>query len=242
MFLGGQVPRTSISLIPLSARDFGTGEADDGNSQPILELLRVLDQYVPTPKRDVEKPFLMPVDKVFEIKGRGTVAASKIDRGIIKPGTDVEIVGLGFKTVKSVVTAVEIFGKSAPQAIAGDDAGILLRGVQRGQDIHRGQVIAEPGSVQPHTRFFAEVYVLTKEEGGRHKSFFSGYQPQFFMRTADVTGTIKLPDEISMVIPGDNVEMEVELLAPVVIEPEQRFAIREGGYTIGAGVVVKIIE
>ena len=184
----------------------------------------------------------MPVDTVYYIKGRGTVAASKIERGTIKLGEPVELVGFGYEPTSTVVTGIEIFGKPTNQAEAGDDAGLLLRDVQRGRDITKGQVIAKPGSVTPHTRFTAEVYVLTKEEGGRHKPFFSGYQPQFYIRTADVTGTIKLPDDTPMVMPGDNIEMEVELLDPIALEEGVRFAIREGGQTVGAGVVAKILE
>lgn len=226
----------------LHARDHGCGEPDCEYCGPILELLRVIGEHVPTPTRDVDKPFLMPVDKVYYIEGRGTVAASKIERGTVKRGDKVELVGFDYEPLSTVVTGIEIFGKSTNQAQSGDDAGLLLRGVQRGRDITKGQVIAEPGSVTPHTRFSAEVYVLTKEEGGRHKPFFSGYEPQFYVRTADVTGAIKLPEETPMVMPGDNVEMEVELFDPIALEEGVRFAIREGGQTVGAGVVAKTLE
>lgn len=226
----------------LLARNRATAEPDCQYSAPILELLRVVDEYVPTPVREVEKPFLMSVDKLYYIEGRGTVAASKIERGTIKLGEPVEIVGLGYEPFKSVVIGVEIFGKSTNQAQAGDDAGLLLRGIKRGRDITKGQVIAKPGTIKPHTRFSAEVYVLTKGEGGRHKPFFTGYRPQFFVRTADVTGTIRLPEEITMVMPGDNIGMEVELVEPIALEEGLRFAIREGGQTVGAGVVTHVIE
>jgi len=226
----------------LLARDKGTGEEGDPYSAPILELLRVVDEFIPTPVRDTDKPFLMPVDKVYYIEGRGAVAASKIERGQVKLQDKVELIGFGYNALPTVVTGIEIFGKSTNQAQAGDDAGILLRGIQRGRDIKKGQVVCKPGSVTPHTKFNAQVYVLTKDEGGRQKPFFSGYTPQFFIRTADVTGTITLPQETDMVIPGDHVNMTIELITPVAIEDSLRFAIREGGQTVGAGVVTKIIE
>lgn len=226
----------------LLARDHGTGEDDDKNSAPIFELLRVVDEYIPTPVRDDDKPYLMPVDKVYYIEGRGAVAASKVERGTIKIGDKAEIIGFGYQPLSTVVTGIEIFGKQTDHAQAGDDAGLLLRGIQRGRDIKKGQVIAKPGSVTPHTYFSAEVYVLTKDEGGRQKPFFPGYAPQFFVRTADVTGTIELPDDVPMVIPGDNINMQVKLMYPIALETGLRFAIREGGQTVGAGVVTKIIE
>ncbi len=239
-FKGDKTPVVRGSA--LLARDFGTGEQDDPNSKPIFELLRIVDEYIPTPKRDVEKPFLMPVDQVYEIKGRGSVAASKIERGTIKVGDNVELVGMGFKPLPSVVSDIKIYEKWVKGAIAGDDAGLLLRGMQRGRDIKKGQVIAKPGSITPHTHFLAEVYVLTKEEGGRRKPFFSGYMPQIFVRTADVPGTIILDDKAAMVMPGDNVNMEIKLEYPLALEQGLRFAIREGGDTVGAGVITKIIE
>lgn len=205
-----------------------------------MELMRVVDEYIPTPLRDVDKPFLMPVDKVYYIKGRGTVAASKIERGTIQLGADVEVVGIDYQPLQTVVTGIEIFGKPTNRAESGDDAGCLLRGVHR-EDLKKGQVIAAPGSVQSYTHFAAEVYILKKSEGGRHKAFFSGYRPQFFVRTADVTGTIQLPENVSMALPGDHLEMDVELLQPVAIEPGLRFAIREGGKTVGAGAITKVL-
>jgi elongation factor Tu len=205
----------------------------------ILELTDAMDSYIPEPKRDIEKPFLMPVEDVFTITGRGTVATGRVDRGKVKVGEEVEIVGLG-PTKKTVVTGVEMFRKLLDEGMAGDNIGALLRGVER-TDIERGQVLAKPGSITPHTKFKAEVYVLTKEEGGRHTPFFKGYRPQFYFRTTDVTGTIQLPPNVEMVMPGDNIAMEVELMTPIAMEKELRFAIREGGRTVGAGVVAEII-
>jgi elongation factor Tu len=222
------------------ARDCACGKKECSECRPVLELLNVLDTYVPTPLRETEKPFLMPVDKVYQIKGRGTVAASQIERGTIKKGQRVEIVGKALDPVETVVTGIEIFGKSADQAVAGDDAGILLRGLAR-TDLKRGQVIAEVGTVKAYTRFKAEVYVLKKDEGGRSKPFFDGYCPQFYIRTADVTGTLKVESETSMGIPGDYLTMEIELVDSIALETGLRFAIREGGQTVGAGVVTKII-
>ena len=204
----------------------------------IWELMDAVDTYFPTPERDLDKPFLMPVEDVFSITGRGTVATGRVERGVVKVGDEVEIVGLG-ETKKTTVTGVEMFRKSLDQGQAGDNIGALLRGVDK-TDIQRGQVLAKPGTIHPHTKFTANVYVLTKEEGGRHTPFFPGYRPQFYIRTTDVTGSIKFDGQ--MVMPGDNVVMEVELIAPVAIEEGMRFAIREGGHTVGAGVVDKIIE
>ncbi len=206
----------------------------------IKELLRVIDEYIPEPKREVDKPFMMPIEDVFSIKGRGTVVTGRIERGRVKVGDAVEIVGLR-ETQSSVVTGVEMFHKTLDEGIAGDNVGLLLRGIDR-TDVERGQVVAAPKSITPHKKFLAEVYVLKKEEGGRHKAFFSGYRPQFYIRTMDVTGTIKLPDGVEMVMPGDNVNLEVELIAPVALEQGSKFAIREGGLTIGAGVITKILE
>jgi elongation factor Tu len=207
--------------------------------QAILKLTDEMDSYIPEPKRDIEKPFLMPVEDVFTITGRGTVATGRVDRGKVKVGEEVEIVGLG-PTKKTVVTGVEMFRKLLDEGMAGDNIGALLRGVER-TDIERGQVLAKPGSITPHTKFRAEVYVLTKEEGGRHTPFFKGYRPQFYFRTTDVTGSIELPANVEMVMPGDNITMEVELMAPIAMEKELRFAIREGGRTVGAGVVAEIL-
>jgi elongation factor Tu len=206
----------------------------------IRELLRVVDEYIPEPKRETEKPFMMSVEDVFSIKGRGTVVTGRVERGKVKVGEPVEIVGLN-ETRTSVVTGVEMFHKSLDEGIAGDNLGLLLRGIER-TDVERGQVIAKPGSITPHRKFLAEVYVLKKEEGGRHKAFFSGYRPQFYIRTMDVTGDITLPEGVEMVMPGDNVNLTVELIVPVALEQGSKFAIREGGLTVGAGVITKIIE
>ena len=207
----------------------------------ILELMKAVDEYIPTPQREVDKPFLMPIEDVFSITGRGTVATGRVERGTLKVGDEVEIVGLRDEIKKTTVTGVEMFRKILDQAQAGDNIGALLRGVNR-DEVERGQVLAKPGTVKPHTKFKAEVYVLTKEEGGRHTPFFNGYRPQFYFRTTDVTGTIKLPEGVEMVMPGDNVNFEVELIAPIALENGTRFAIREGGRTVGAGVVTEIIE
>jgi elongation factor Tu len=207
----------------------------------ILELLRVVDEYIPEPKREMDKPFMMSVEDVFSIKGRGTVVTGRIERGMIKVGEPVEIVGLREKSLSSVCTGVEMFHKMLDEGMAGDNVGLLLRGIER-TDVERGQVIAKPGSITPHKKFLAEVYVLKKEEGGRHKAFFSGYRPQFYIRTMDVTGNIALPEGVEMVMPGDNVNLTVELIVPVALEQGSKFAIREGGLTVGAGVVTKILE
>ena len=209
-------------------------------TRPIQELMDAVDGYIPTPERAIDKPFLMPVEDVFGIKGRGTVATGRIERGIVKVGDEVEIVGVK-ATRKIVVTGVEMFKKLLDEGQAGDNVGCLLRGIER-EDIERGQVLAKPGSIKPHTKFTAQVYVLTKEEGGRHTPFFNGYRPQFYLRTTDVTGAIGLPEGAEMVMPGDNVEMTVELITPIALEDGQRFAIREGGRTVGAGAIVTIVE
>jgi elongation factor Tu len=206
----------------------------------IKELLRVVDEYIPEPVREMDKPFMMPIEDVFSIKGRGTVVTGRVERGRIKVGEPVEIVGLRDKSMPSVVTGVEMFHKSLDEGIAGDNCGLLLRGIER-TEVERGQVVAKPGSITPHTKFMSEVYVLRKEEGGRHKAFFTGYRPQFYIRTMDVTGNIKLPEGVEMVMPGDNVNLEVELIVPVALEQGSKFAIREGGLTVGAGVITKII-
>ena len=217
----------------------------DGSRNPdtecVFQLLDAMDNYFPDPVRDMDKPFLLAVEDVFSITGRGTVATGRVERGRVRVGDEVEIVGLSTERRKTVVTGVEMFRKTLDEGIAGDNIGILLRGIER-TGIERGQVVAAPGTINPHTKFTAKVYVLKKEEGGRHKPFFSGYRPQFYMRTTDVTGTIKLPEGKDMVLPGDEVELNAELIAPVAIEEGMRFAIREGGKTIGAGVVTKIIE
>ena len=214
--------------------------ADEEAAKPIIELVKALDEYIPEPERDTKKPFLMPVEDIFSIEGRGTVATGRIERGLIKVGDEVEIVGIK-STSKTTVTGIEMFNKSLDQGQAGDNAGILLRGIKK-EDILRGQVLVKPGSVTPHTEFQGEVYVLTKEEGGRHTPFFSGYKPQFYIRTTDVTGDVKLAEGTEMVMPGDTSNLTVKLVAPIALEEQQRFAIREGGKTVGAGVVTKIIK
>ena len=206
----------------------------------ITELMDAVDSYIPTPERPLDKPFLMPVEDVFGIKGRGTVVTGRIERGVVKTGEEIEIIGIN-ATRKTTVTGVEMFKKLLDEGQAGDNVGCLLRGIER-DDVQRGQVLAKPGSIKPHTKFDAQVYVLSKEEGGRHTPFFNGYRPQFYLRTTDVTGAIKLPDGVEMVMPGDNVVMAVELIQPVAIEEGLRFAIREGGRTVGAGVVTKVSE
>jgi elongation factor Tu len=206
----------------------------------IKELLRVIDEYIPEPKREIDKPFMMPIEDVFSIKGRGTVVTGRVDRGVIKVGEPVEIIGLR-ETRNSVVTGVEMFHKLLDEGMAGDNLGLLLRGIER-TDVERGQVVAKPGSITPHTKFTARVYVLKKEEGGRHSAFFNGYRPQFYIRTMDVTGNVELPEGVEMVLPGDNVDLTVTLIVPVALEQGSKFAIREGGLTVGAGVITKIIE
>jgi elongation factor Tu len=218
-------------------------ESDDGESdaaKPIFELLDVLDSYVPEPERDMDKPFLMPVEDVFSISGRGTVVTGRIDRGVVKTGEEIEIVGIR-ETTKTVCTGVEMFRKLLDQGQAGDNVGLLLRGTKRDQ-VERGQVVAKPGTITPHTKFKAEMYALSKEEGGRHTPFFSGYRPQFFFRTTDVTGVLTLDEGVEMIMPGDNATINVELIAPIAMEKELRFAIREGGRTVGAGVIGEIVE
>ena len=214
----------------------GSGDA----AQPVYDLMDAVDSFIPTPERAVDKPFLMPVEDVFSITGRGTVATGRIESGIVKVGESLELVGMGSE-IKTVCTGVEMFRKILDEGQAGDNAGLLLRGVEK-TDIERGMVIAKPGSITPHTKFKAEIYVLKKEEGGRHTPFFKGYRPQFYFRTTDVTGSIILPEGTEMVMPGDNVNLDVELITPIAMEKELRFAIREGGHTVGAGVVTEIIE
>jgi elongation factor Tu len=207
----------------------------------IRELLKVVDDYIPEPVRVLDKPFMMPIEDVFSIKGRGTVVTGRVDRGRVKIGEAVEIVGLAEKSKSSVVTGVEMFHKLLDEGMAGDNLGLLLRGIER-TDVERGQVVAKPGSITPHRKFTSRVYVLKKEEGGRHKAFFTGYRPQFYIRTMDVTGNIALPEGVEMVMPGDNVDLEVELIVPVAVEQGSHFAIREGGLTVGAGVITKILD
>jgi len=230
-------PGDDIPIIRGSALRALEGNAD--YIKKIEELMDAVDSYIPTPERDVDKPFLMPVEDVFTITGRGTVATGRVDRGVLKVGDEVEIVGLTEDTRKSIATGIEMFRKLLDQAQAGDNIGALLRGVDR-KDIERGQVLAKPGSVKPHTNFKAEVYVLTKEEGGRHTPFFQGYRPQFYFRTTDVTGVVTLPEGTEMVMPGDNITIDVELISKIALEEGTRFSIREGGRTVGAGVVASI--
>ncbi|MFN2459463.1 MAG: elongation factor Tu [Candidatus Velthaea sp.] len=218
-----------------------SGKRGDADADAIFKLMDAVDSYIPTPERAVDKPFLMPVEDVFTITGRGTVGTGRIERGQIKVGEEIEIVGLQEKARKSTVTGIEMFRKLLDQGIAGDNVGVLLRGIER-NDIERGQVLAKPGSIKPHKKFKAEVYVLSKEEGGRHTPFFGNYRPQFYFRTTDVTGTIQLPEGVEMVMPGDNVQMNVELITPIACEEGLRFAIREGGRTVGAGVVTAVSD
>ncbi len=225
----------------LNAMNCGCGKDDCANCKPILDLMKAVDEFVPLPKRELDKPFLMAVEDVFTIEGRGTVGTGRVERGKIKLNDEVEIVGLHPEPRKSVITGIEMFRKILDEAQAGDNVGLLLRGVEK-KELQRGMVVAAPKSITPHTKFKAQVYVLTKEEGGRHTPFFSGYRPQFYFRTTDVTGTAKLPQGVEMVMPGDNVNLEVELIVPIALEKESRFAIREGGHTVGAGVVSEVIE
>jgi elongation factor Tu len=237
-FPGEEIPVVRGSA--LAALESSSQDPSDAAYGPILELMQAVDDYIPTPERAVDKPFLMPIEDVFGIKGRGTVVTGRVERGVVKPGEEIEIVGMGQRR-KVVVTGVEMFQKTLDEGLAGDNVGCLLRGVER-DEVQRGQVLSKPGSINPHTRFQAEVYVLGKEEGGRHTPFFPGYRPQFYIRTTDVTGAITLPENTEMVMPGDNVQMGVELITPVAIEEGLRFAIREGGRTVGAGVVTAITE
>lgn len=213
---------------------------EDEAAKPIIELINAIDSYFPDPVRDVDKPFLMPIEDIFSIEGRGTVATGRVERGVLKLNDEVEIIGYR-PTIKTVITGIEMFNKSMDEAMAGDNVGLLLRGIKK-EDIRRGQIIAKPGSITPHTEFEAEVYILTKEEGGRHTPFFTGYKPQFYIRTADITGEVTLPESVEMVMPGDNVKFTVKLIVPVALDEGSRFAIREGGRTVGAGVVTKILK
>jgi elongation factor Tu len=243
MLTGYKFPGETTPIVRGSALKALESTSTDPNApeyECIKELLRVVDEYIPEPVRAVEKPFMMPIEDVFSIKGRGTVVTGRVDRGRIKVGEPVEIIGLQEKTRNSVVTGVEMFHKLLDEGMAGDNLGLLLRGIER-TDVERGQVVAKPGSITPHTKFNAQVYVLKREEGGRHKPFFPGYRPQFYIRTMDVTGSITLPAGVEMVMPGDNIEMEVELIIPVALEQGSHFAIREGGLTVGAGAITKII-
>ena len=233
-------PGDDVPVIRGSATKALEGNGKDDSAKPILELMAAVDKYVPLPTRETEKPFLMPIEDIFTISGRGTVATGRVERGIVKVGEEIEIVGIR-DTQKKVVTGVEMFKKLLDEGRAGDNIGVLLRGTER-KDIERGMVLAKPGSITPHTKFKGEVYVLTKEEGGRHTPFFTGYRPQFYFRTTDVTGVAHLPAGTEMVMPGDNTQMEIELIAPIAMEKGLRFAIREGGRTVGAGTVTEIVQ
>jgi elongation factor Tu len=237
-------PGDTIPIVRGSALAALESESTDPNAaeyESIKELMRVVDEYIPEPPRDTDKPFMMPVEDVFSIKGRGTVVTGRMDRGIVKVGDGAEFIGLRDKPISTTITGVEMFHKLLDEGRAGDNLGLLVRGIDRDQ-VERGMVIAKPGSITPHKKFLAEVYVLKKEEGGRHKAFFNGYRPQFYIRTMDVTGDISLPEGVEMVMPGDNVNLTVELIIPVALEQGSKFAIREGGLTVGAGVITKIIE
>ena len=236
-----QFPGDDIPIIRGSALNaLNASSADDEWAKKVVELISNCDAEIPVPERAIDKPFIMPIEDVFSISGRGTVVTGRIEAGIVKVGEEVEIVGIK-ETTKTTCTGVEMFRKLLDQGQAGDNVGVLLRGVKR-EDVLRGQVLSKPGSIKPHTKFKAKVYILTKEEGGRHTPFFKGYRPQFYFRTTDVTGAVKLPDNVEMVMPGDNIDMEVELICPIAMDEELRFAIREGGRTVGAGVVASIIE
>jgi elongation factor Tu len=236
-----EFPGDEIPIIRGSAlKALESGDPDAPETKCLFELMDAVDNYIPTPKRDIDKPFLMPIEDVFSISGRGTVATGRVERGIIKVGEEVELVGIK-DTKKTVATGVEMFRKLLDEGQAGDNIGVLLRGLKR-EEVERGMVLAKPGSITPHTKFKAEVYVLTKEEGGRHTPFFDGYRPQFFFRTTDVTGSVRLPEGTEMIMPGDNTRVTAELITPIAMEKELRFAIREGGRTVGAGVVSEVIE
>ena len=237
-FPGDEIPVVVGSA--LQTVECGCGKDDCPKCGPILKLMKAVDEYIPTPKRDIDKPFMMAIEDVFSISGRGTVVTGRVERGVVRVGEEIEIVGIK-ATQKTVVTGVEMFRKVLDEGQAGDNIGVLLRGTKK-EEVERGMVLAKAGSITPHTKFKAEVYVLTKEEGGRHTPFFNGYRPQFYFRTTDVTGVSKLPDGVEMVMPGDNVTMEADLITPIAMEEGLRFAVREGGRTVGAGVVSKIIE
>jgi elongation factor Tu len=231
-------PGDDVPVVRVSALKALQGEQDGVDS--VVKLMEALDSYIPMPQREVDKPYLMPIEDVFSISGRGTVVTGRIERGRVKVGEEIEIVGFR-PTEKKVVTGVEMFRKLLDEGVAGDNVGVLLRGVEK-NDVERGQVLAKPGSIKPHTKFRAEVYILSKEEGGRHTPFFNGYRPQFYLRTTDVTGSLKLPEGVEMVMPGDNTQITAELITPVALEKGARFAIREGGRTVGAGTISEVIE
>ncbi len=236
-----EYPGDTVPVIRGSSAKAVANPGDEAAAKPIIDLLNALDAYIPEPVRDTDKPFLMPIEDVFSIEGRGTVITGRIERGTVKINEDMEIVGLREEAMKTVVTGIEMFNKQLESGMAGDNAGLLIRGIKK-EDVERGMVLAKPGSVKPHTEFEGEMYCLSKEEGGRHKPFFNGYKPQFYIRTTDVTGEVTLPAGTEMVMPGDTVNVTVKLIAPVALEEKMRFAIREGGRTVGAGVIVKIIK
>jgi elongation factor Tu len=238
-FPGEEIPIVKGSAV--QALECGCGKEDCEKCGPIRELMKVVDDYIPSPKREVDKPFLMAAEDVFTITGRGTVATGRVERGKVKVGDELELIGLSHEVKKTVATGIEMFRKELEEGVAGDNVGVLLRGVEK-EEIERGMVIAAPKSITPHTHFKAQIYVLKKDEGGRHTPFFPGYRPQFYLRTTDVTGQIKLPEGVEMVMPGDNIEMEAKLIYPIALEKGQRFAVREGGKTVGAGAVTEIIE
>ena len=231
---GDDTPVTRVSALKAL-------EGDEEAANGVLELMKTVDEYIPNPERDTDKPFLMPIEDVFTITGRGTVVTGRVEQGVLKVGEEIEIVGIEPTTSKTIVTGIEMFRKMLDEAQAGDNAGILLRGTKK-DEVQRGQVLCKPGSITPHTKFTAQVYILSKNEGGRHTPFFNNYRPQFYFRTTDVTGSVQLPDGTEMVMPGDNTEMTVELIQPIAMDEGLRFAIREGGRTVGAGRVVKILE
>jgi elongation factor Tu len=244
LLTGYKFPGDEIPIVRGSALHALESESEDTEAEEykcIWELLEAVDSYIPTPEREVDKPFLMPIEDVFGIKGRGTVVTGRVDRGTVKVGEEVEIVGLGQDVRKTVCTGVEMFHKMLDQGMAGDNIGCLLRGIER-EEVERGMVLSKPGSIKPHTTFEGSVYILRRDEGGRHTPFFPGYRPQFYIRTMDVTGSVDLPEGVEMVMPGDNVNIKVELIVPVALEDGSQFAIREGGRTVGAGVITKILE
>jgi elongation factor Tu len=236
-----EFPGDTVPVIRGSATQALEGSGTDASAKPVLELMEAVDKYIPLPQRQIDKPFLMPIEDIFTISGRGTVATGRVERGKVKVGEEVELVGLRPEIQKKVVTGVEMFKKLLDEGVAGDNIGVLLRGTDR-KDVERGMVLAKPGSITPHTKFKGEVYVLTKEEGGRHTPFFTGYRPQFYFRTTDVTGVAHLPEGVEMVMPGDNTSVTVELITPIAMEKGLRFAIREGGRTVGSGTVAEVIE
>jgi elongation factor Tu len=238
-FPGDDMPIVQGSA--LEALESSSTDPEAPEYESIWELMRVVDEYIPTPEREVDLPFLMPIEDVFSIKGRGTVVTGRVDRGTVRVGEEVEIIGMQEEIQRTVCTGVEMFHKLLDQGQAGDNIGVLLRGIDR-EEVSRGMVLAKPGSIKPHKKFQSEVYVLRRDEGGRHKAFFSGYRPQFYIQTMDVTGAITLPEGVEMVMPGDSVNLDVELIEPVALEPGSRFAIREGGLTVGSGVITKVFE